>query len=343
MKQDNKNVFKTALVILLCLAVIGCGQSGQSGQSESAGSGEAAEAKPDYPTKNITFIVPVSPGGGFDTISRLFVQYWEKHFPNDVRITVKNVPGGEWNIGLTELYKAEPNGYTVGIMNFPGNVVSQIMGTAHYKLEEFSYIGRISDETYVGAVSKQSGVTSIEELIQKKDVKSGVVGLSSTAGLGTVIAAERWGLNLTPLPHEGSNEAIIAAMRGDVDYVQYPFGTLKASVVDSDDLTPIIVFSDQRLPDLPDVPSAAELGMEDLLSTVSLHRVVAAPPGTPDDILQILRESFQKAAAEPELVEKMIADSGSFNPRDAAFVEGIAKSSVSEFEKYKPLLEKYSK
>jgi tripartite-type tricarboxylate transporter receptor subunit TctC len=350
----NKRALTIFLMIIMVLAsILGCGaisseKTNTSVQPADKPADKPAEsstesAKPAFPEKNITFIVPVSPGGGFDTISRMFIPFWEKNLPNNAKIIVENKPGGEWNIGLGTLYKQKPDGYTVGMLNIPGNVVNQIMDTAQYDLTKYSWIGRVNDVVYVGAASKQSGIKTFEDLVAKKDIKVGAVGLSSTAGLGSVIAGERFGLNITTIPHDGSKEAILSALRGTVDYVQYPYGSLKKSIVDSDELTPIVVFADERLPELPNVPTVKELGYEDLIGTVVLHRGIAASPGVPDDILQILRESFDKAVKDPEFKQKMLEEGGTFNPANAKRMEEIVKSSLTEFVKYKPLLEKYSK
>ncbi|GAB7389158.1 tripartite tricarboxylate transporter substrate binding protein [Bacillaceae bacterium] len=353
MKTGYRVFVPLLFIVLLMFASVGCGSqstglaqppaNNPSNNQPSGSDGKQEEGtEPDFPTKNIRFIVPVSAGGGFDTIARMFVPYWEKHLGKNAKIIVENRPGGEWNIGLSILYKAEPDGYTVGLLNLPGNVISQIMGTANYDLTKFSWIGRISDEIYVGAASRQSGIKSIQDMIEKKNIKAGVVGLASTAGLGTVIAAERFGVNVTPVPHDGSNEAVLSALRGSVDYVQFPFGTLKGSI-EAGELTPIIIYAEERLPDFPDIPTAKELGYEDLLSVVSLHRMVAAPSGVPEDVLQVLRDTFAQAVADPEFKQKMIEYQGSFNPADAKRTEMIAEMSLKEMQKYKSLIEKYNK
>lgn len=347
------------LVFVLALVpLIGCATNSSAPASSGSGSGEKTATEPaakpaeqpspeapksNFPEKNITFIVPVSPGGGFDTLSRLFVPYWEKNLPNNAKIVVENKPGGEWNIGLSTLYKSDPDGHTVGIINVPGNSINQILGKAQYDLTKFSYIGRINDLVYVLAASKQSGIKSVEDLKAKKDVKAGVVGLSSSAGLGSVIVADRLGLNMTPIPHDGSNEAIISAMQGAVDIVQYPFSSLKKSIVDSDELTPLLVFAEQRLPDLPDVPTVKDIGMEDLLSTIAGHRIVVGPPDIPEDVLKILRDGFDAAATDPEFKEKMLAEDASFNPANAETARKISVGSIDEYAKYKELVEKHLK
>jgi tripartite-type tricarboxylate transporter receptor subunit TctC len=94
------------------------------------GYSSAAEKKAKFTSKTVTFIVPTSPGGGFDTDARLLAPFLQKYLPGQPNIIVKNFPGGAWRLGITELYKSHPDGSAICIFNIPGNVVDQISGLA---------------------------------------------------------------------------------------------------------------------------------------------------------------------------------------------------------------------
>ncbi len=322
----------TAVVAVLTLALLllaGCG-------SQGTGSGTNSPAT-DFPNKDITFIVPVSPGGGFDTYSRLLVQYLPKYLPKQVNVIVKNVPGGEWNIGIGEINRAKPDGYTIGIFNVPGNAVNQIMG-ADYDLTKMTWIGRITDTVYVGALSPKSKFKSIQDMQKASDVKVGVVGLSSTAGLGSLIAFQEMGIKAKYITHPGSTEAIMAAIRGDVDYVQYPYPSLKKFIVDSKQLNPVVVFAPERYADLPDVPTIKEAGYEPLLNAVKMDYLVGGTPGIPADVAKILQQAFQKAVADPEFKDKMQKAGSPVHPASTDEAAKIMQDSLTTFAKYKDLV-----
>ncbi len=299
------------------------------------------EAK--FPSKTISFIVPVTPGGGFDTATRMLVPYLEKYLPGNPNVVVKNIPGGEWGIGITKMYRSKPDGHTVCIFNMPGNAVSQVLGTAKFDLTKVTWIGNISEVVYVGAVSKKSKYQTLKDMQNAPVITSGVVGLASTAGLGTVIAAERMGIKVKPIPGDGSVQAILGAIRGDFDYVQYPFSTLKSSIVDSQDLNPVWVFSKKRLEMLPNVPTIEEMGYGDLLDIVSMYRPVGAPPGLPADTLKTWEEAFWKATNDPDFQKKMVKASRNPLPMTAQETAEMIKRGIGEVEKYKALLQKYTK
>jgi len=285
----------------------------------------------------------VTPGGGFDTATRMLVPYLEKYLPGKSNVIVKNIPGGSWSIGITKMYRSKPDGHTVCIFNMPGNAVNQVLGTAKFDLNKVKWIGNISQVVYVGAVSRKTKYQDLKAMQGAPEITSGVVGLASTAGLGTVIAAERMGFNIKPIPGDGSVQAILGAIRGDFDYVQYPFSTLKRSIVDSQDLKPVWVFAKKRLPLLPDVPTIEEMGYGDLLDIVSMYRPVGGPPGLPSDIHKVWEDAFMKATSDPEFQKKMVKANRNPLPMTAAETTEMIRRGIGEVEKYKDLLKKYTK
>jgi tripartite-type tricarboxylate transporter receptor subunit TctC len=302
-----------------------------------------AEAKSVFPSKTITFIVPVTPGGGFDTVTRMLVPYLRKYLPGNPNIIVKNAPGGEWNIGINKMYRSKPDGHTIGILNLPGNAVNQVIGTAKFDLNKITWLGNISQVIYVTALSTKSKYRTLEDLKKAPEVTSGVVGLASTAGLGTIIAAERMGVKMKPIPHAGSTEAILAAIRGDVDWVQYPFSTLKKSIIDSPDLVPAWVYTKKRLELLPDLPTVEELGYGDLLDIITMYRPVGAPPELPEDVKKIWNDAFWKATNDPEFQEKMVKSNRNPAPMTPEETAAMVSRAVVEVAKYRELILKYRK
>jgi tripartite-type tricarboxylate transporter receptor subunit TctC len=302
-----------------------------------------AEAKSVFPSKTITFIVPVTPGGGFDTVTRMLVPYLRKYLPGNPNIIVKNAPGGEWNIGINKMYRSKPDGHTIGILNLPGNAVNQVIGTAKFDLNKITWLGNISQVIYVTALSTKSKYRTLEDLKKAPEVTSGVVGLASTAGLGTIIAAERMGVKMKPIPHAGSTEAILAAIRGDVDWVQYPFSTLKKSIIDSPDLVPAWVYAKKRLELLPDLPTVEELGYGDLIDIITMYRPVGAPPELPEDVKKIWNDAFWKATNDPEFQQKMVKSNRNPAPMTPEETAAMVSRAVVEVAKYRELILKYRK
>lgn len=260
---------------------------------------------PPFPTKDVTFIVPVSPGGGFDTYARMLAPYLKKYLPGQPNVIVKNVPGGEWRVGIMEMYKATPDGHTISIFNMPGNLMGPITGRAEYDLTKIAWIGRITDTVYVVTASPKSGIKTLDDMKKKGEIKAGVVGLTSGSAIATILAGSEMGFKSKLINFDGSTEALLAAVRGDVDIAVFPFPSVQKYTVGSTDLTPVMVFTKDRLKELPNTPTAAELGFEKLLAVVSLDYMVGATPGTPDAIVKIWRETFDKANQDPEFADAL--------------------------------------
>src|SRR5437763_1881651 len=94
-----------------------------------------------FPTKPINFIIPYAPGGGFDVYVRLIGPVTENYLPNKVSLVPVNIAAGGGSRGVAQLYRAKPDGYSVGILNIPGMfILQQQQGTAAYDLSRFSWI-----------------------------------------------------------------------------------------------------------------------------------------------------------------------------------------------------------
>jgi tripartite-type tricarboxylate transporter receptor subunit TctC len=297
---------------------------------------------PPFPTKDITFIVPVTPGGGFDTNARLIAPYLQKYLPGKPNVVIKNVPGGEWRVGIMEMYKATPDGHTISIFNIPGNVLGPITGQAEYDLNKIPWIGRITDTVYVAVASPKSGIKTLDDLKKAGTVKSGVVGLTSSSALAVILSAEEMGYKVKLINYDGSQEALLATVRGDIDFSIFPFPSVQKLVVGANDLVPVMVFGKQRLKDLPNTPSVVELGYEKLLTVVALDYMVGVTPGTPSGIVKIWRDAFDKANQDSEFVNLLTNQlKMTPNPMNGDQATQRIKDTLDIYSNYKDLLMQY--
>lgn len=299
-----RNMVKYVLIIALLVVVTACGGGSQDGGSQPVSGNEGGQEnetaqqpeakKPDYPAggKEITFIVPFSAGGGYDTLARAAVTIFEQSLPNNPKIIVENVTTAAGRVGVEQLYISEPDGYTIGNMS-GGAVIPQIMEEVNYDLNQMEWIGIMSTDYYITAASKKSNIKSLDDIIAGGEVIVGMTGLSSIDGIGPHVMADKMGFQINAVGHKGSKEATIAAVRGDVDLVSYPINAI-LPLVQNDELVPLWTSSPTRIPELPDVPTLSEMGYEDVAKVFVLPRPLAAAPGTPKEIMDILRNAFQK-------------------------------------------------
>src|SRR5215831_14870859 len=85
----------------------------------------AAPAAANFPAKNIQFIIPYAPGGGFDTFVRFIAPVMETHLPRRTNIVPNNITAGSGSRGISQLYRSKPDGYTIGIFDVPGMFIQQ--------------------------------------------------------------------------------------------------------------------------------------------------------------------------------------------------------------------------
>ena len=264
----------------------------------------AAAAVSGFPAKNIQFIIPYAPGGGFDAYVRFISPVMENYLPNRVSIVPINVTAGSGSRGVTQLYRSKPDGYTIGIFDVPGMFIQQaVQGTSAYDLSRFAWVGCMGEgERYlvgVGANSPLKSFADLQALSAKRPVKFAVTGLEGTATAAAIIGTEVLGIKRQLITgYRGSSDYIVAAIRGDSDAVISATSTMMR-FARAGQLR--ILASFETHGSIPGIPDATSLGRPEL-DQITVERPVGAPPGTPADIQNVLSTALAKALADPKVV-----------------------------------------
>jgi tripartite-type tricarboxylate transporter receptor subunit TctC len=270
-----------------------------------------------YDGRNIKWIIPYSPGGGYDEYARLISPYLEKY--TGARVDIYNMPGAGGLRGNNELFGAAKNGLTIGSINGSAMVTNELaeMRGADYKITEFEFLGRIVFDTRVFVVSLDSGYETFEQIWDAGEgVNIGATGLGGSTYVDAVVANEAFDLQLNIVHGFDSSSVLRQAMlRGDIIGSWGSWGSA-LDAVDQGRHKVVLQSGMERSDDLADVPTAFEMAEKTpdpehtraiLAAWESLHRVgrpVAVPPGTPPERIQFLREAFAKALHDPDLIAK---------------------------------------
>ncbi|HSH12338.1 MAG TPA: tripartite tricarboxylate transporter substrate-binding protein, partial [Desulfurivibrionaceae bacterium] len=225
--------------------------------------GLAGPAGAAFPEKNITFVIPYGPGGGFDTYVRKIAPVMEKYLPNKVNVVPKNVAGAGGKKAIASLYRGKPDGYTIAIFNMPGMLLDKILGQkTSYDIDKFVWLGRIAQSKYVLTVGTKGKYQTVQDLQKAKNLKYAVTSPSSTSYVAGKIMSAALGLDVKFLPgYKGSSKISLSIVRGDThlslfntrSYVRWAKGgDLKA------------VLSFEKKSSFPGVPTAAEIGKPEL-------------------------------------------------------------------------------
>lgn len=287
--------------------------------------------------KTIRMIVGLSPGGGYDTYSRLIARHLSKHIPGNPVVAVENMDGAGSLIAANHIYKiAKPDGLTIGHI-VGGLFLQQLLGKPGIEFDavKFQFIGVPTQDNFVMGISKATGITNLENWKSSKTVvKFGGV----TPGGGTddipKVLAHTLGLPLQVVTgYKGTGPIRLAFHAGEVQGMCNAWESLKATwrnEVESGELVVVVQATMKPHPDLPKVPVAytlakneADVKMIQLISRVnnSATRPYLLPPGTPKEIVETLRKAFMDTLRDPELLEEAQKAKLDIIPDDGAGLE----------------------
>jgi tripartite-type tricarboxylate transporter receptor subunit TctC len=259
-------------------------------------------AHAQYPEKNIDLIVPYGPGGGFDLYARAVGKAMEKYLPKSARVIVRNIPGAGSVNGIATMYRAAPDGYTIGIVDLPGAVAPQIMGEQlPYDLDKATWLGTVNIGVYSLVVGKKTSFSTLEAF-QKSPGRPPFFATTGSNDLAMArIAAAVLGIKPQFLTsYTGGPATHLAIIRGEAD-AGLGIDVAIARHVASGDLRQLVWFAKKGTRGTPDgVATADDVGHPEL-ANLSLNRVFAAPPGLPETVRTRLVDVMQKALKDPEL------------------------------------------
>jgi len=297
----------------------------------------ASTAKAEFPEKDITFLIPFSPGGGMDSTSRAIAQVMGKYLPNNINVVPKNVPGAGGKKGYGELARSPGDGYTICVINWPGAALPAVLGEeASYDVNTLTWLGRMSVSEYLLGAGKDSGIKTLDDIKNRdKPVKITSTGPGSTAYVGASMAMAVVGFKGEFLSgYKGSADYILGAVRGDGDIAVAPVETFQ-KFVESGDIIPVVTFQEKSTFD--GVPTIKEAGYPEL-EGLGVERYVAGSPGIPDDIRKMLSDAIQKAIQDPETQAWAKQSNRPFAALDADQADKTVKKSLATMMKYKDAL-----
>lgn len=260
-------------------------------------------AQSGYPNRPIEVIVPAGAGGGTDVLARAFAEAAKKHLPQP--ITVVNRPGASGMIGHGEMINAKPDGYKLAIV-FAEIVIVPHLGLTKLSYEDFVPIARLNADPAAITVRADAPWNTIEEFLAASrakpgEMKMGNSGPGSIWHLAHAALEDKVGVSYNPIPFSGAAPAVLALLGGHVDAVAVSPGEV-ATHVSSGKLKTLAVMADQRLKGFEKVPTLKERGID---LSIGTWRGLAAPKGTPADVLAILSEATRKSADEAVLKEAL--------------------------------------
>lgn len=273
--------------------------------------GAAVSAQAAFPEKPITFVVPSAAGGSPDVLSRLVTTQIAKD--TGATLVVENRPGAAGNIGISQIKRAEADGYTIGYGNINTLAVNpSLFKTLPYDVnKDLTPVGQMFNIYNVLIVPAESPVKSVQDLIDRARAEPGRLsygasGVGTTGHMGGELFKNLAKVDVMFIPYNGGPAAMQDLLGGRLDFT-FVNTSEAVPLIKSGKVRALGVSSMKRLALLPEVPTLDESGLKGY-ETIAWGGAVA-PAGTPADVIAKLNADMNKALANPE-VQKSLANLG---------------------------------
>ena len=305
MKRFGRSWFAMLVVLVMVMALAGCGVKQQAAETKKA------EVK--WPTKDITVVVPWNPGGGTDLTVRALTTEMSKTL--GVNIAVVNTPGANGSVGTKNVWNAKHDGYTIlgaGLMPFTSYQVMGYMDQGHK--DWITWTATFSPN--VLAVRAESPYKDAKSLLAAFKAKPGAItagtaGVGSGGHIGIEFIRRAGKFEYKHVPYQGGNPAIIATLGGEVDFTPQ----LSMEMTDmfrAGKMVALASLSDKAL-EIEGVKPIPSLGAElpDLKKGLPMGEFfgLTMPKDAPPEAIKKIDEAFKKAM-QSETMKKFAKDKG---------------------------------
>ena len=259
-----------------------------------------AQTADEYPSRRVSIVVGYAIGGFADGVTRIIARKLSERWKQPV--IVQNMPGAGGNIAARSVSMAAADGYTL-----LGTTTSLAINETASKDKGFTSSGLApiampAEAPELLAANPKSGIRSFADMLQ--EAKAGKLYMGSSGiGSGSHISAEYFfkilaKVDVKHIPFQGGNPAMLALMTGDINIMASTATAIPS--IKNGDLVGIAVGSEQRSPNLPQVPTYAENGFPGFVA--SSWAGIFAPAGTPEAILDKINQDINEALNDPEVL-----------------------------------------
>lgn len=282
-----KKVFALALVLCMIFAL-------------------TASAYADFaPNGPVNMIVAYKAGNGTDQTARILAKYAEKYIGQT--IVIDNVDGGSGSIGWSKLAESDPDGMTIGFINLPNfnNSIVKELGT--YKTSDFAAICNHVTETSIVVVrADDDRFPDLDALVaygrENQGTKTELIASTNGSGASNHIGVQAFAnsaeFTYIDVPQGNTADELLSLRGGEADFCVVKVADIASM---ADEVRVLGVFSPERIEELPDVPTLAELGYyPDWLGS---SRCIVAPAGVSEDVIKFYEEAFKATMEDPEYLE----------------------------------------
>lgn len=292
-----------------------------------------------FPAKPIRLIVPFAPGGSTDIIARSVGDALGRQLGQPV--IVENKAGGGGSIGALEVMRSPKDGYTIGMATVSTTAANPAINPkiGYDPIADFTAISNIAATPNVIAVNPSFPAKDFKTFLEVLKANPGKYTYSSsgTGGIGhlqTELFKSLAGVYIVHIPYRGAGPALADTVGGQVSMI---FDNLPSSLpfIKDGKLIPIVIAAPKRLPQLPNVPTFAEVGLAPV-NRMAYYGLLG-PAGLPKDVVDKYYAALQKVVNDPA-VKKRIEDTGSIINVNGP--EAFSREIKAEYTVYKEVVAK---
>jgi tripartite-type tricarboxylate transporter receptor subunit TctC len=261
-----------------------------------------AKADAAYPDKTVRFIVGFAPGGGTDTLSRLFAKKLSEKWHQPV--IVENRPGANGSIAEEIVAHSPPDGYTIAWVTNAHTITPSQYKLNYDPIKDFAPITSVASTSDVLLVPAGSSIKSIQQLLAQAKSAPGKLTFGSD-GTGTLTYLEMALLmqltdtNMVHVPYNGGGPEMVALLGGEVELGWASLAT-SISEIQAGKLRALAVSTGKRSYIIPDVPTVGEATQLKGFDTSEWFGVLA-PAGTPTEIINKIYADLMDALKQPDV------------------------------------------
>jgi tripartite-type tricarboxylate transporter receptor subunit TctC len=257
-----------------------------------------------YPDRPVLMIVPFAPGGPVDIIARILSTFMPQTLGQS--LVVENRAGAAGNIGMGQVARAKPDGYTILMTSTAISVNPALFKNLPYDpIKDFIPISELVNAPNVLVVRPDSGINTVADLVARVKASPGTFSYGSPgAGTKSHLTGEqlklRAGIDMVHVPYRGAGPAAQAVLAGQLQVASVALAAAEP-LIKSGDLKALAVTGERRWFSLPEVPTMIESGYPGFVSDT--FNALFVPAGTPPDIVDAIVKSSQAAMRRPEALD----------------------------------------
>lgn len=253
----------------------------------------------------IEVVVGFAPGGTTDVMVRVLAPYIAKQLGDNASLVIINRPGASGEIGVSQVKRAKPDGYTVGIVNLPGYFFVPMHRKASYSTSDLTLVARVVSDPTVMVTRKDSKLTDLKQVVAQlksapSSLSAGHNGIGTNGHLAMVRLEKAADIKLNAIPYNGSAQQKTAIAGNQLD-IAFLAGS---EVPDPDnEATPMRLlaqFTKTKVARLSALPTTYDLGFP---VEMTAERGFAAPNGVPPLVLARLQKAIENAMKDPEYIK----------------------------------------